>query len=85
MFQGMGKGLKPFLFKRKGGNVYRGESKYFKVVRNIKENYYVWHVDAQVNSPWKETGQLGSENECWDYVETTEGLQGLLFRFQPGD
>jgi uncharacterized protein YbdZ (MbtH family) len=45
----------------------------------------VWHADAKVNGEWQDTGNSGSVNECWDYVEEHDNHRGFLFNFDGGD
>jgi uncharacterized protein YbdZ (MbtH family) len=61
--------------------MYRGSSTLFKVVRSERKELAVWHAEAIVLSDWRDTGLLGTVDECWDYVESEEGAGGFLFRF----
>ena len=61
--------------------MYRGSSKYFKVVRRPEDRYAIWHADARVWGRWRETGRYGSEDECWNYLERYEGESGFLLSF----
>ena len=61
--------------------MYRGSSKYFKVVRGPEKQIAIWHAEAPIHLSWRETDRYGSERECWEYVEALEGSQGYLFRF----
>jgi len=65
--------------------MYRGSSKYFKVVYNSEKQFSIWHAEAPKWPTWKDTGRFGSENECWDFIETRQDPQGFLFRFPSGD
>jgi uncharacterized protein YbdZ (MbtH family) len=65
--------------------MYRGPSRHYKVVRNPEDEHAIWHVDALLLKEWRNTGRNGSVDECWDYIETSEGIQGYTFRlFGPG-
>ncbi len=59
----------------------RAPARYFKVVCHPEGRYAVWFADAPRQEPWQETDQRGSENECWDYVESAESSEGFLFQF----
>lgn len=61
--------------------MYRAPAKYFRVVHDPERRYAVWFADAPRQEPWQDTGQLGSEEECWDYVEAAENSEGFLFQF----
>lgn len=61
--------------------MYRGPSRYFKVVRSYENHFAVWHADAIVMKSWQETGRYGSLNDCWDFIESCEGQRGYLFKF----
>ena len=61
--------------------VYRGPSKKFKVVICPEQQFAVWHAEAPAHFNWQETGRIGSERECWDYVENHEAILGYIFRF----
>lgn len=66
--------------------MYRGPSRYYKVVVRSHDNRFsVWHADAPIMRSWFETGCYGSENECWDYIEERDGSQGFWFNFPGGD
>jgi uncharacterized protein YbdZ (MbtH family) len=65
--------------------MYRGQSKYFKVVYNPREEFSVWHADAALLDNWRETGRYGSVSDCWDYIDTRELDQGYLFKLISGD
>jgi uncharacterized protein YbdZ (MbtH family) len=61
--------------------MFRGASAWFKVVQKNEDEFAVWHSEAEVQREWSETGRYGSVDDCWDYIETKEGAQGFLFRF----
>ena len=61
--------------------MYRGPSRYYKVVYSRKKQFAVWHADAPLRTSWHDTGRYGSEIECWDYVDSRDGAQGFLFYF----
>lgn len=61
--------------------MYRGPSRYYKVVYNREKHFAVWHADAPLRTSWLDTGRYGSEVECWDYIDSREGAQGYLFSF----
>lgn len=65
--------------------MYRGLSKLFKVVRSPDSQYDVWHADAKVGDGWQDTGDTGTVNECWDYIEEHDGQRGFLFNLNGGD
>ena len=58
--------------------MYRGSVPWFKVVRNISDDYAVWHADAEIASGWQETGRFGTADQCWDFIEGEEGCGGYL-------
>jgi uncharacterized protein YbdZ (MbtH family) len=61
--------------------MYRGPSRYYKVVYSRKKQFAVWHADAPLRTSWQDTGHYGTEIDCWDYVDSREGAQGFLFYF----
>ncbi len=61
--------------------MYRGRSKEFKVVTKADGTFAVWFADAPPQFRWQDTGRYGSENECWDYVESNESSDGFWFQF----
>ncbi len=65
--------------------MYRGSSKYFKVVYSRDQEYAIWFAEAPSWPTWVETGRYGTENECWDFIEAREGTRGYLFNFNSGD
>lgn len=52
--------------------MYRGKSRYFKVMTNQARQFAVWHAEARPQGQWRETGCYGSAKECWRYVEQRE-------------
>ena len=60
--------------------MYRGPSLFFKVVEH-DSNHAVWHADAIKNAPWRETGQYGTLDECWDYIDAQDQTEGFVFQF----
>ena len=64
--------------------MYRGSVPWFKVVQNSFREYAVWHAEAHDFQGWQETGQFGTESECWDYIESAEGTEGFLFLLPDG-
>ena len=67
-----------------GSRMYRGSARYFKVVSDPDGHYAVWFADAPRHKPWSETGRYGSEDDCWDYVESAESSEGYVFQFPIG-
>lgn len=61
--------------------MYRAPAKYFKVVSHPQGRFAVWFADAPRQEPWQDTGQRGSEDDCWDFVESAENSEGFLFHF----
>ena len=64
--------------------MYRAPAKLFKVVSDPDGRYGVWFADAPPQAPWQDAGQVGAEDECWDYVEAAESSEGFLFNFETG-
>lgn len=64
--------------------MYRGPERHFKVMKNPEGLFAVWFADASQEDPWQETGHFGSEDQCWDYVESSEGSEGYWFLFDIG-
>jgi len=60
--------------------MYRGTSKFFRVVHGSEDNYSVWHAEAPTWPTWTDTGRYGTEDECWDFVEAREGQDGYIFQ-----
>jgi uncharacterized protein YbdZ (MbtH family) len=64
--------------------MYRNRARHFKVVFHPEGRYRVWFSDAPRQRPWQETGQTGTEDDCWDYVESAESAEGYIFQFGGG-
>jgi uncharacterized protein YbdZ (MbtH family) len=60
--------------------MFRRQLRFFKVVRSEEDEYAVWPISAEHMPGWQETGQLGSEEECRQYVEREEQSRSLLSR-----
>ena len=60
--------------------MYRGPSRYFKVVRSFEGQLSIWHVDAQVLGAWKETGCRGSAADCWRFIQLGGLRQPVAFQ-----
>jgi uncharacterized protein YbdZ (MbtH family) len=61
--------------------MYRGSYQWFKVVHRNKNEFAVWHADAEVLTGWQETGSYGTVDDCFDYIDNEKGSEGYLFRF----
>ena len=59
--------------------MFRGKSKQFKVVKNDRGEYAVWHADAGQSAKWDETGWVGSVEECRQFVESRRFTGETLF------
>jgi uncharacterized protein YbdZ (MbtH family) len=61
--------------------MYRGPSKQFKVVRSREDEYGVWHAEAAAVRAWKDVGQVGTADACWDYIaaQRVTADRGYLF------
>ena len=41
----------------------------YKVVINHEEQYSIWPADRENALGWKDVGEVGSKEECLDYIE----------------
>jgi uncharacterized protein YbdZ (MbtH family) len=60
--------------------MYRGPSRYFKVVCSPEQHLSVWHAEALVPGLWRETERYGTVDECWNFIEERHGEQGYVFQ-----
>lgn len=42
---------------------------HYRVVRNLEEQYSVWHGAGEVPAGWVPDGFVGTRNDCLDYVD----------------
>lgn len=41
----------------------------FRAVVNHEEQYSIWPADRDLPAGWRETGVVGTKQECLDYIE----------------
>ena len=47
------------------------ETEEYTVVRNHEEYYSIWWTDRELPDGWEEVGQVGTKQECLDYIDRT--------------
>ena len=45
------------------------DSRQYRVVVNHEEQYSIWPSDREIPAGWKDTGKVGSKEECLDFVK----------------
>ena len=45
------------------------DSRTFKVVINLEEQYSIWPVDQENPLGWRDVGRSGTRQECLDYIK----------------
>jgi MbtH protein len=50
----------------------REDTGVYKVVVDHEEMYSIWPADSETPLGWSETGKMGTQQECLDYIKELE-------------
>jgi uncharacterized protein YbdZ (MbtH family) len=60
--------------------MFRRKARFFKVVRNEAEDQYaVWPANAEEGDGWQNTGQIGHEEDCEQFIAHNEKKRAVSF------